>query len=232
MRPLPVRVAPQPDDETCGATCLEAIYRYYEDPIPLLELVHEVPRLENGGTLGAHLANHALARGYRATIFTYNLEVFDPTWFREGVDISAKLQAQRVLKGRRRLVQATSAYLKFLASGGLICFEELSESLIRRPLEDGVPILTGLSATYLYGTAREDPETNEHDDVGGEPVGHFVLVTGYDAGRRSVLVADPLEPNPVADDRVYEVSLERLIGAIGLGLATYDANLVVISPKR
>jgi len=35
-----------------------------------------------GGTLAVNLANHALRRGYRALIVTYNLTVFDPSWFR------------------------------------------------------------------------------------------------------------------------------------------------------
>lgn len=42
----------QPDTTTCGPTCLHAVYRHFGDQI-------------------------ALARGYRATIHTWNLEVFD-----------------------------------------------------------------------------------------------------------------------------------------------------------
>jgi hypothetical protein len=74
----------QPDDVTCGATCLHAVYRYFGDTFALDDLMAEVPSLEHGGTLGVLLANHALAQGYRATIVTWNLQLFDPTWFREG----------------------------------------------------------------------------------------------------------------------------------------------------
>src|SRR5690606_2892332 len=71
----------QPDDATCGPTCLHALYRYHGLELPLETLIRDVPKLENGGTLGVHLANDALRRGYRATLYTYNLQVFDPTWF-------------------------------------------------------------------------------------------------------------------------------------------------------
>ena len=78
---LSVDILPQPDDTTCGPTCLDAIYRYFGDPLPLEQVIAEVPHLKEGGTLAVWLACHALHRGYSAKIFTYNLQMFDPTWF-------------------------------------------------------------------------------------------------------------------------------------------------------
>ena len=72
----------QPDDVTCGPTCLQALYNYYGDDIPLKEVIQEVKQLKLGGTLAVMLGNHALKRGYKARIYTYNLTVFDPTWFK------------------------------------------------------------------------------------------------------------------------------------------------------
>jgi hypothetical protein len=69
----------QPHEVTCGSTCLHALYEFYKDPISLKEVVQEVKRLKNGGTLGVMLGNHALKRGYKVHIYTYNLTVFDPT---------------------------------------------------------------------------------------------------------------------------------------------------------
>jgi hypothetical protein len=71
----------QPDDTTCGPTCLHAVYRHFGDHVDLGKLVDQVPSLAGGGTLGVLLATHALSRGYRATIVTWNLQIFDPTWF-------------------------------------------------------------------------------------------------------------------------------------------------------
>jgi len=79
--PLRVEVSPQPTDTSCGPTCLHAVYRFFGDKISLGELVQQVPAVQGGGTLMVCLANHALRGGYQATLYTYNLRVFDPTWF-------------------------------------------------------------------------------------------------------------------------------------------------------
>lgn len=226
---LDLEIAKQPDETTCGPTCLQALYRYYGDDIPLARVIAEVHPLDGGGTLGVLLACHALRRGYRATIYSYNLQVFDPTWFDLGADaLRERLASQRRYKTDPKLQIATSAYSELLELGGRVVFADLSEELLRGHLEAERPILTGLSSTYLYGTPRElGPD---YDDVRGEPVGHFVLICGYDPERRQVLVADPLDPNPLSEVAVYPVGFDRLAGAIFLGIVTYDANLLVIEP--
>jgi ABC-type bacteriocin/lantibiotic exporter with double-glycine peptidase domain len=72
----------QPDKVTCGPTCLHALYQYYGEDISLKQVVREVKQLKAGGTLAVMLGNHALKRGYKALIYTYNLTVFDPSWFK------------------------------------------------------------------------------------------------------------------------------------------------------
>jgi hypothetical protein len=217
---------------TCGPTCLHAVYSYYGDRVPLEQLIREVKPLETGGTLAVSLACHALRRGYEATIYTYNLPLFDPTWFDADadVDVAARLRAQKKAKTDRKLDAATRLYLEFLNRGGTLAYEDLRPSLIRRFLKQGIPILTGLSATYLYGCAREHED--EYDDVRGLPVGHFVVLSRYDARKREVWVADPFLENPRFGRAYYRVSLERLIGSILLGIVTYDANLLIITPRK
>ena len=73
----------QPNDETCGATCLHAVYRYYDLDISLDEVIRGVERSYSGGTLGSLLGCHALQQGFKATIYVSNVKVFDPTWFKE-----------------------------------------------------------------------------------------------------------------------------------------------------
>jgi hypothetical protein len=186
--------------------------------------------MPTGGTLAVFLASHALRRGYRATIYTYNLRVFDPSWFREGVDLPARLRAQAVHKDRPRLRAATEAYLEFLALGGRIRFRDLTPRLLRRFLKRSIPVLAGLSSTYLYGCAREHED--RYDDVRGEPAGHFVVISGYDRETRSVSVADPLQDNPMFGARYYRVRIERILNALLLGILTYDSNFLVIRPRE
>lgn len=228
---LPFQILPQPNNSTCGPTCLHAVYQYYGETIGLDQVVREVPMLREGGTLAVFLACHALRRGYGATIYTYNLQVFDPTWFAApDVNLPAKLRAQLEHKRDPKLSMATLGYLEYLEAGGRIRLEDLTPRLIRKYLTRGRPILTGLSATYLYRTAREYGPYDEDDDVRGQPMGHFVVLCGYDRQTRQVLVADPLHPNPLADTHIYSVGIERALGAILLGAMTYDANLLMLEP--
>lgn len=233
-RKLVIDILPQPDDTTCGPTCLHAVYRYYGEDLRLDDVIERAPALEGGGTLAVMLGCDALERGYDATIYTYNLNVFDPTWLAAGVDLRERLQAQLAAKDSPRLRQATEAYLKFLDLGGEIRSEDLTGRLLRRYLKRGIPILTGLSATYLYGSAREVAEGKKtvYDDVRGEPAGHFVVLCGYDQEAKTVMVADPYSLNPVADSHYYEVGMARLVGAIFLGIVTYDANLLMLEPPE
>lgn len=226
---LELEILPQPDDTTCGPTCLHAVYRYWGDDVPLERVIDEIALLPGGGTLAVFLACHALRRGYDAEIYTYNLQLFDPTWFSKGIDLAERLETQRKHKRSRRLRISTDAYLEYLSLGGVVRFEELRPALIRRFLNRNVPILTGLSATYLYQCAREHED--QYDDARGEPVGHFVVLSGYDRKKREVTVSDPSHDNPLFNRHRYSVGMNRLTAAIALGVVTYDANLLVLVPR-
>jgi hypothetical protein len=230
---LELQILPQPDEFTCGPTCLHAIYAYYGDKISLDQVIAEVGKLEEGGTLGVFLGSHALARGYDVTIYTYNLQVFDPTWFHveSTKQLCDFLRAQKEFKTSPKLHKATDAYLEYFHRGGRIRFEDLTKPLVRKYLNRDIPILTGLSATSLDRSAREDGPEDEHDSIRGEPSGHFVVLSGYDAKEKNVLVCDPYLPNPVSGTNQYLVSMDRVICAILLGIVTYDANLLIVTPK-
>jgi hypothetical protein len=225
-------ILPQPDEITCGPTCLHALYGYYGDRLSLNQVVAEVPMLEGGGTLAVLLACHALRRGYRALIYTYKLQLFDPTWLAAGApDLREKLRRQMEFKKDPKLQVASRAYLEFLDLGGELRFEDLTTALIRKYLSRSVPFITGLSATYLYRTPREFGPKADYDDIRGEPSGHFVVLCGYDREARTVRIADPLLPNPLAPGQLYETSIDRVLCAILLGVLTYDANLLIIQPR-
>ena len=240
-RPVPMRAGefrlaletlPQPDETTCGPTCLHAVYRYWGKSEPLSAVIERNYRMEHGGTYAVYLACDALRHGYRATIYTYNLLVFDPTWFtRKGVDIAERLQRQLEMKmERRRFQQVTPGYLEFLKLGGRLRFVDLSPKLLHRILRRRMPIITGLSSTYLYHAAREYGSEDIKDDIRGTPSGHFVMIAGYDASRRRVLIVDPYQPHPYGKTHEYWISIDRAVGAVLLGIVTHDANLLIIHP--
>lgn len=221
----------QPDDVTCGPTCLGQIYQYYGYAKPIAELIDEVPRTPDGGTLAVHLGANALRAGFAAELYSYNLRVVDPTWRKLSVrQLIGKLNQRLGAVKSRKLIHAIAGYVEFLELGGRVRFAELTPELLVGILRNGHPILTGLSATYLYGTPREYED--EYDDVRGDPVGHFVAVAGYYPQSGRFLIRDPSTHIPFSRTGKYSVKGERLTAAILLGDVTYDAVLLVVKPSR
>jgi hypothetical protein len=223
----------QPDDVTCGPTCLHSIYEHFGDGMALEDVVREVPMLRGGGTLGSLLATHALRRGYRVQIYTYNLKVFDPTWATLArPQLVAKLERQLEVKRQPKFRVASRAYMEFLRLGGELQFQDLTAKLIGGYLAAGTPILAGLSATYLYKSMREHGKYPVPDDIRGEPQGHFVVLTSYDPADNTVTVADPYHPESMAYGHTYRINMDHLVCAILLGVVTYDGNLIIITKAK
>lgn len=235
---LSIPIHTQPDDETCGPTCLHAVYNYFGLTLSLTKVIQTLKTLKSGGTLLANIATHALEQGLSATIYAYNLNLFDPTWFDphngavESPYLTAKLTKQLKYFKSHRDREASKAYLGFLSNGGKVRFRDLNNELLDQLFSLKVPIITGLSSTFLYRSAREryNNKTKEstYDDIRGDPCGHFVVLCGMDENKSKVVVADPYRTNPISHDNYYPVNKMRLVNAILLGVLTYDANLLVI----
>lgn len=229
----PIRILAQPDDSTCGPTALHAVYASLGLKLPLEQVIEEVHFLEDGGTLAVFLGIHALKNGLNARIHTYNLRVFDPSW--DGLPpelLRKKLLAQTKYKDSKKLHSTCLAYSKFIKEGGEVRFDDPSPALLQDYFDRDLPVLTGLSATYLYKSKREYSGSNGesiYDDLRGKPMGHFVVLCGME--KKNVLVADPYQDNPYSKDLYYHVPVGRLINAIMLGIVTYDANLLIISKE-
>ncbi|GAO28665.1 hypothetical protein JCM15548_1787 [Geofilum rubicundum JCM 15548] len=177
---------------------MHAVYRYFGMELALEEVIGTVKSLEGGGTLAVMLGVDALKRGFDATIYSYNLKMFDPSWKNDDNDtLINNLEHQLQYKSGKKFVQATRAYQSFLHLGGRIKFEDLHRDLLKRYLVQNIPILTGLSATYLYDSTREYTNRKNQsvfDPIKGEPVGHFVVLCGIKGA--TVYVADPYKENP------------------------------------
>lgn len=227
----------QPDDESCGPTCLHAVYQYYGYNLSLKEIIGTIERSASGGTLAPFLGKNALQHGFNATVYVNSLDVFDPTWFRGGEscneELIAKLTSQLKYKSDQGIVQESIAYIQFLQLGGRIVFRSLSSRVLRHYFDQNIPVLTGLSATYLYNCPRETYEggRSTYDDIRGTPCGHFVVLCGWDDYKKYAVVADPHRENPLTHNNYYKVHISRLINAIMLGVITYDGNLLIIEPS-
>lgn len=228
------KILSQPDDSTCGPTSLHAVYNFFQYTVNLQEVIESVNYLEEGGTLAVFLGLDALSKGFDAKIYTYNLRIFDPSWKDlSKEELLQKLDAQLAYKKGKKMSFATQAYKQFLLEGGEILFDNLDEDLIKKYLNKNIPILTGLSATYLYQSKREYTNSKNQsvfDDLRGEPMGHFVVLTKSEGD--SVMVADPYKENPISQNNYYKIEIKRLINAVHLGILTYDANILIVAPKK
>lgn len=223
----------QPDDVTCGPTCLMQLYSYYHDFRPFDAIHGDTPTNPDGGTFAVYLGLTALRHGYRATLYPWDLRVFDPSWFELSQrSLAAKLLARAAHVTNPAVKRAATAWHQFIAEGGRIEFAELSPDLIVGALDRGHPILCGLSATWLYRQTRERPDDNEWDDIQGDPTGHFVVVCGYSGAGKRFMVRDPSSHVPFSNNGRYVVPARRLINAILLGDVTQDAVLLEIWPRK
>ncbi|MEZ5300623.1 MAG: hypothetical protein R3F11_08185 [Verrucomicrobiales bacterium] len=231
-------INPQPTATSCGPTCLHAVYHFFGLDLTVASLMRAVPTVAGGGTIAVWLGVDALRRGFRARLYTCNLRVLDPTWFPpepgkppDRALLRAKIAAATKARRRPKERGELKALAEFLDLGGDLRMEPLSPSLLRRFLRAGLPIIAGLSCTFLYGDPRVLPETGADDDLRGEPEGHFVVVTQDPSGdRKAVTVHDPSPESPFDDPHCYDVGMDRLINAILLGVLTFDANILVLSP--
>jgi hypothetical protein len=132
------------------------VYRFYGDLRALEEIRDTLVRNADGGTLAVYLGISALSHGFGATLYPFDLEIFDPTWF--------KLDPEDgdTLRGKSRA--AVFAYRDFLLLGGKIKFREPEPRLLVSIINRGHPVLCGLSATWLYKTPRECPD-GSYDDA-------------------------------------------------------------------
>jgi hypothetical protein len=226
---LDVTMQRQPSETTCGPTCLHAIYHYYDDAVALDDVIREIRTIDNGGTYASFLGCHALARGYAATLYTWDLKVFDPSWFAAGAPaLVDRLARQAEMKSDPRVRIASLACKDFIELGGVVRFRDLTAPFLRGLLRRGYPVLAGLSSTYLYRMKREWGPHDKPDDLLGEPAGHFVVLSGYHRQDRLVRVSDPYRHNPVSSEIHYWVNINRLISSVLLGNLTFDANLLLI----
>lgn len=227
---LPVPRLVQPDDVSCGPTALAAVLQFHGAELDLPAIRAATPINPDGGTLAPHLGRAALSLGFRVRAHPLALRVFDPSW--RSLDPPALLdRLERRLAilppGRDRRVH--EAWRSFLIAGGEVALGELRSDELVGAIDRGHPLICGLCVTWLYQIPRERPEDNDSDDVAGQPVGHFVVVCGYEDGGERFLVADPWPQPPFnRDDGLYVVSQRRLTQAILLGDATHDAVIVEI----
>jgi len=231
---FPFEITPQPTETTCGPAALQSVYRHWGFELSVGRVIEDVTRLDGGGTWAVHLGRDALRRGFRARIYTCDLQLFDPSWFTvDGPPLADRLRLQTERRDQPPALAAQGrAYLDFLERGGEVRMEEMGTELVTRYLRRGIPVIAGLCCTWLYRSTRErwDGERAIPDDLEGTPTGHFVVVHGVDPVHRALALADPFLHRPHPGEHHYDVPIRRFFNALMLGVVTNDAKLLVLRP--
>lgn len=230
---IDLSIPKQPTDDTCGVSSLLGVYDYFGLKMDINELIEEVATLDTGGTLNVNLGLHALKQGFNVSLYTYNLQTFDPTWANTTPEELIQKLTEQIDKkpSEPKFVDASRRYIQYLENGGKILFRDLSLELLKTYLDKKLPIIAGLSSTFLYRSKREHPITTKYDDVGGYPAGHFVVVRGYSDDNKMIEICDPFHKNPFNHGKSnYQIPVQHFFASVYLGVVTYDANLLIISP--
>ena len=227
MDPRPrLEMSPQPDKRTCGLSCLQSVYGYFDKRIDVCVLARAVPLIGGGGTWAVSLAVDALRRGFDVTLC-----VLSPT--------SAAKAACRD-PAERRPVFASSAvpaidlhaqYTRFFELGGRLIYESFSWSNAARLLERNGPLILGVRVPDLYRSPGRSDALAFCSRNGSWRHAHFIVLSAFNSECGTAEIWDPC-PNdrtglcrpsimPAADlERAVEASLDEL-----------DAHILAVRPK-
>lgn len=224
MKKLRVEIEPQPTIVACGPTCLHAVYRYFGREISIATIVDEVNHKVVEGCFDGALGVHAICAGLSARIASVNLRVLDPSWF-VGHGIREALVAAGNKTSELSLKNAALAYAAFVNAGGELALGGITFESIVNSISRSIPVIVGLSSTFLYRSRRSSITDGEETSVG-----HFVVVTGVDVKQRMVSIADPLSENPAGLGAYYDLPWDQLLSCICLGALTNDGAALIVWP--
>lgn len=212
-----------------GLACLQSVYNQFNDNISLQHLRSEMKGSTHEGTNLIYLANHALCRDYSAVMYTFDHEVFDPEWFKGGNDLVKALLRQRQNKPSDWIHWVIGGYVKFILKGGKIRFGKLIPALILDALDNGLPVLAKVNATYLYSDELDDSDPEDLLEDDDEAEIHTVVIYDRDARTGQLFLLDP-KLNSQSTGKHFAVRAQLLMNAIQLSSDRDDAALLVIKP--
>lgn len=196
----------------------------------------EVPvyKTHDGKLLGSSLGHIALyfqKLGFKTTIHTTDIQIFDRSW--------SKLVRPKLienLKQRRQNIRHPiydelaikaifDGYIKFLEAKGKIVMPVISEKYLLSLLKNG-PIFSVVSYNFLNQTSKFsfDSQNQKHikDSINGIPSTHAVVINGFN--NNSFNVIDP----DLKFGGKRQIKPDLLIGSIYLAETDYDNLLITI----
>lgn len=217
---------------TCGPSALQQILAYYGVKKSLNEILKNFKMYEYG-TWDFDLLSYVLRLGFKAEITTYNLDIFDPTWFKLSRKKLIKKLKSRLKYAKPFHKQGIRSCIRFLELGGRIRFKIITEKIIKDYLRKKIPVIACFCFTALWKCKRAYSKKTKKgyksisNDIRGVPEGHFIVISGY--AKDKFFVTDPSYNIPVSKTGKYSVPIKDLIAYI---LMKDYGNICVIKPKK
>ena len=181
-----------------------------------------------GSSLG-HIATYFITLGFKTTLHTVDIEIFDPSWSGlTSLELIDNLRLRRQhFKSVKYEVEALDVifdgYIKFLEAGGKIVFPIIDENYLIDLLSLG-PIYCSVNYNFLNSTSKYlfEGSVSTHDPVKGSSFAHIVTLAGFHDGQFKVVDPDA----EFGGVRLINSSL--LVGSIYLAESDYDPLLITL----
>jgi len=175
---------------TCGSSSLQQVLAYYGVKLGLDEILKDIKKYKYG-TFMPYLGLYAKRLGFMPKIVTYDVKVFDPTWFGLLVgQIIKKLETRsREMDVPHVYRSECKAFVRYLKAGGAIEFDFIKKGRIIKELERKRPVIVDVCSTILHRKERKNRVKDKYSDTSGEPMYHAVVVSGHEKGK--FIIVDP-----------------------------------------
>jgi uncharacterized protein YvpB len=140
------------------------------------------------GTSIGHIANYFIQQGYKTTIHTTDIQLFDRSWIGKTNEELIELLQQREKYIKHPIYGADvfdvifDGYISYLKEGGSITFPLIDETYLVKMLEKG-PLFAVVSYNFLNSIPKykyiKDENKYLQDPIQGNPTTHSIVIAGY-----------------------------------------------------
>lgn len=214
---------------TCGPSCLEAIYRHYGKDRGLEGILEDLHITKEESTYGPQLARHLNNNGFKTCICSSDPNVVSPEWRNASVDsIIEDLKGWIIYHFDKKVdkiwIKKALFLLFYLQEGGNLQVNDVTRSFLDKSLQEGNIILACVAESWIW-KKRKISKVAKYDNIKGKVHGHFVVV--YEQEDEKYLISDPYPTNIQDKEGLYKVDKDTLITSI----LTWSSEILIIKDK-
>jgi hypothetical protein len=209
---IDVPLVKQKDKNGCGAAGMSMIYKFFGVNLSQEEIIKKIGGLTRWGSFTVDHALMANELGFSTTVYSYNLEYYDPSDSKLSRKELIKKTGELIKKENRQYnIRELKSILKVLRSD--VSYEMRIPTLnsIKKFLDKRIPVVVAVNSAVLFEKKKD------------LRWGHFLALTGYEKNR--FYYNDPHGIKGTISD-------EKLIFALSNNVFDSSAYLLVIKPKN